>query len=159
MAAPKGTNWAKNDKLLGTMLDSELAAKLGISKQVVGARRKRMGIPPFTAGAAVKSATPEEKEELVLKPDEVTRPEKSPAKDRRRNSLAGAVEAADPAEVERVKAILGDVLSIEAVAAALGATVRTIQGYCKTKRLRGVKVGNSWVIPADALRRFMAGEE
>jgi excisionase family DNA binding protein len=154
------------------MLDSELAAKLGVSKQVVAARRKHMGIPSFTAriGAEVEKevtgagtpeperAIPEDKEELVLKRDEVTRPEKYPAKDRRRNSIAGAAAAADPSEVERVKAIMGEVLSIDAVAVALGATVRTIQGYCKSKRLRGIKVGNSWMIPADALRRFMAGE-
>jgi excisionase family DNA binding protein len=54
---------------------------------------------------------------------------------------------------------MGKMYSIEAVAAELHATVRTIQGYCKTKRLRGVKVGNSWIIPAEAVRRFLAGED
>jgi len=184
MGRPKGVNWLEYDSLLGTMPDTELAEKLGVTKQSIGARRKVKGIPAFTGEAAKPSkaepskvvkavpeqpavetqATPKEtategREELILKSDEVKIPSKWAAKDRRRNSVEGAVEAADPAEREELRTFMGKVYSIEAVAAELHATVRTIQGYCKTKRLRGVKVGNSWIIPAEAVRRFLAGED
>jgi excisionase family DNA binding protein len=42
---------------------------------------------------------------------------------------------------------------------ALGTTKFTIQRYIREKKLYAVKIGGVWKIPAEALKRFLSGEQ
>ena len=49
-----------------------------------------------------------------------------------------------------------DLLTVTEVAAELRVTSYTVREYLKTGDLRGVKVGNRWRVPREALEEFLA---
>jgi hypothetical protein len=48
------TDWSRWDKLLGTMPDEALSPKVGVSKSMIAARRKRLGIASYRDRQAFK---------------------------------------------------------------------------------------------------------
>ena len=98
----------------------------------------------------------------VMKPENKRhgRPQKENTvqKQKSRDSVEATRQTADADEVAKVTAALGELYSLEAVAAALGCTSRTVQSYLKSGRLRGVKVAGVWKITPANLRRFIEGE-
>ena len=83
---------------------------------------------------------------------------KPPIKERARSNKTAAAEAANPEEVAELRAAVGKFYGVEAVAAALDTTTRTVLTYIKSGRLKAVKVAAIWKISAENLRRFMDGE-
>jgi hypothetical protein len=65
---------------------------------------------------------------------------------------------ANPARVETLRGLLGDLYSIDEIAAALETTTRTIQSYIKSGQLRAVKINGDWRATAANLRHFIDGE-
>ncbi|MDR3320941.1 MAG: hypothetical protein LBS93_00715 [Synergistaceae bacterium] len=66
--------------------------------------------------------------------------------------------AADPAKVEALRGLLGDLYGIDDVAVALDTTARTVQSFIKSGQLRAVKMGGEWKTSVANLRRFIDGE-
>jgi excisionase family DNA binding protein len=74
-----------------------------------------------------------------------------------RSSVAGAEAAATPANVARLRELMGSLYSVADVAAALGTTSRTVLGHIKTGRLGAVRLGNTWGITEEAFLGFIHG--
>jgi excisionase family DNA binding protein len=84
--------------------------------------------------------------------------EEAEARQKARYNAAGAVDIADVGEVEELKLIMDKMYSVESVAAALGCTVRAVQSYLKSGRLRGVKIAGNWRISAENFKAFIDGQ-
>ena len=88
------------------------------------------------------------------------RPSKPEAKQNQlaRSSVEVTRSLASQSAIDELHAIAGRMYSIEEIAAALEITTRAVQGYLKTGKMRGVKVGGAWKVSAANFKRFMEGE-
>jgi excisionase family DNA binding protein len=75
-----------------------------------------------------------------------------------RSSVEVTAELADAAEVSEIQEAIGKLYTVEAVAAALGTTTRTVLQKLRDGKLKGVKIGGNWKIPIDALKKFVNAE-
>ena len=75
-----------------------------------------------------------------------------------RSSIEVTAELADASEVSEIQEAIGKLYTVEAVAAALGTTTRTVLQKLRDGKLKGVKIGGNWKIPIDALKKFVNAE-
>jgi hypothetical protein len=99
--------------------------------------------------------TPQTEENLTA-----TRPaKKEPALEiRARYNVGAAVALADPEKVAELEALAGKLYSIKDIAGYLKCTIRSVQNYLKSGKLKGVKINGDWLISAENFQRFMRGE-
>lgn len=49
--------------------------------------------------------------------------------------------------------------TVEDLIRILPLTETSIRSYCKTGRIKGVKIGNKWLIPKENIQKFLNGEK
>jgi hypothetical protein len=101
------------------------------------------------------------------KPEEKTTPEEESLTDGDRSasgksqgyahSIAAATARANPEKVAEITALIGKMYKAVDVAAALGVTVRAVQGYLKRGLMGGRKIGGDWIVTEENLKRFVEG--
>ncbi|MDR1874192.1 MAG: helix-turn-helix domain-containing protein [Synergistaceae bacterium] len=133
-------DWSKWDHLLGTMTDRALSKQVECSPQAVTLRRNKLGIPSVRT-ARLESGNLRERRNATAQ----------------YNSKA-AIGQANPEVVAELAELAGKMYSIKDIAGYLGATVRTVQGYLKNGKLKGVKIGGGWKVSAENFQKFMRGE-
>ncbi|GHT01440.1 hypothetical protein AGMMS50276_29450 [Synergistales bacterium] len=156
-------DYSKWDKEITDMSLSSRMAAAAIEKRTgdkitgksVAVERGRRGLVKGNATAKGESrADGREQSTEQAHVEKPTRPDKETV----RSTLAGVAAVADPQQVETARGIVGELLSIDAVAVALGCTRRTVLIYVKNKRLKAVKIGAVWKISPENLRKFIEGE-
>ena len=137
---------------------------------LINKERKRRGLDVSKGGSSstVKAASPVVEVQVAEKPRKAIEGEQLtiagaelaelPTKEQKRSTIAGAVAVANSQEVETARSIVGGLMSLEAVAAALGITKRSAIEYVRGGRLKAIKVGAKWKVSPDNLRKFIEGE-
>jgi hypothetical protein len=115
------------------------------------------------AVAAISSEQSETTPELEVKPESPKRrgkaakftPEEAKLHQMARYNTTAAMEAANAGEVEEIRELVGKTYTVESVAAAFGVTVRAVQGYLKSGKLKGKKIFGAWQISAESIKSLV----
>jgi excisionase family DNA binding protein len=132
---------------LGDAAENERLWAGKLSESVLGEQR-HFGRITWIAAAPVIVHSPMSEAEAEAEP----KPEITPAPVPHR---VGRPAADEPnAKVEKLRAITGELYTVEQVAAALECPVRTIQHWIKTEKLRGIKIGGIWRVKEADFKAF-----